>query len=239
MSKENNKIVVFDIETTGCNPVNDSIIEIGAVKIVDGVIVQQWNELIDPQVDIPENITALTGITTDMVKGKPTIDVVLKDFIEFCEDFYIMGHNILFDYSFIKAKAIVQGYPFEKYAIDTLKIARKLLTALPSRKLGALCEYYNVDLTNAHRAKHDAIATYEVYTHMKDEFYSKHSDVFLAEKLQWEPPEIQMITDRQKSYIQGLIRKHNAVIEKPVDEYTKAEASKLIDTILKKIKTKN
>jgi DNA polymerase-3 subunit alpha (Gram-positive type) len=235
---ENNKIVVFDIETTGCHPINDSIIEIGAVKVVDDVIVDEWNELIDPRIDIPENITALTGITTDMVKGKPTIETLLKDFIEFCDGYTIMGHNVIFDYSFIKAKALEQGYIFEKYAIDTLKISRQLLSNIPSRKLGALCEYYNIDLANAHRAKHDAKATYEVYTHMKNEFYSFNCAPFLPEKLEWEPPEIQMITDRQKSYIQGLIRKHNAVIEKPINEFTKAEASKLIDQVLKKIKSK-
>jgi DNA polymerase-3 subunit alpha (Gram-positive type) len=235
---ENNKIVVFDIETTGCNPVNDSIIEIGAIKVVNDVIVDEWNELIDPEISIPENITALTGITTDMVKGKPTIETLLKDFIEFCEDYTIMGHNVIFDYSFIKAKAIEQGYIFEKYAIDTLKISRKLLSDIPSRKLGSLCEYYNIDLTNAHRAKHDAKATYEVYAHMKNEFYSDNGAPFLPEKLEWEPPEIQMITDRQKSYIQVLVRRHNDVIQKPIEEFTKAEASKLIDTILKKIKSK-
>jgi DNA polymerase-3 subunit alpha (Gram-positive type) len=235
---ENNKIVVFDIETTGCNPVNDNIIEIGAVKIEHDVIVDEWNELIDPKIAIPENITALTGITTDMVKGRPAIEDLLKDFIEFCDGYTIMGHNIIFDYSFIKAKAIAQGYTFEKYAIDTLKISRKLLSDIPSRKLGDLCEYYNIDLTNAHRAQHDAKATYEVYTHMKNEFYSYNCAPFLPEKLEWEPPAIQMITDRQKAYIQGLIRRHNAVIEKPIQEFTKAEASKLIDTVLKKIKSK-
>lgn len=236
MCNHNNNIVVFDIETTGCNPENDNIIEIGAIKVVDDIIVAEWNELVDPCIEIPQNIFELTGISTEMVKGKPTIEKLLPDFIKFCSGSNIMGHNIIFDYSFIKAQCINYGYSFEKYAIDTLKISRKLLTNIPSRKLGELCKYYKIDLTNAHRAKHDAKATYEVYKCMKKEFYNINKEIFLAEKINWEPPEIKMITDRQKSYLLGLVRKHNVVLDKSVDEFTKIQASKIIDQILKRIR---
>ncbi len=190
MCSENNSIIVFDIETTGSKPQIDSIIEIGAVKIVDDIIVGQWSELINPIVEIPENIINLTNITNEMIKDKPTIEMVLDSFIKFCEDSYIVGHNIIFDYSFIKANAIKYGYSFEKDAIDTLKLARMLLPDVTSKKLGALCEHYNINLTNAHRALHDAKATYELYKHLKEEFYTKSPELFIPQKIVWNPPEL-------------------------------------------------
>lgn len=237
MCNYNNKIVVFDIETTGCNPENDNIIEIGAIKIIDDIIVAEWNELVNPCMQIPQNIFELTGISTEMVKDKATIDKLLPDFIKFCSGSNIMGHNIIFDYSFIKAKCIEYGYSFEKYAIDTLKISRKLLTDIPSRKLGELCKYYKINLTNAHRAKHDAKATYEVYKCMKEQFYNTNKEIFSAQKINWEPPIIEMITDRQKSYLLSLVRKHNVILDKSIDEFTRIQASKTIDQILKRIRS--
>lgn len=237
MYNQNNSIVVFDIETTGCNPETDNIIEIGAIKVIDNVIVDEWNELIDPCIDIPQNISSLTGITTDMVKGKPTIEMLLSDFVNFCLDSDIMGHNIIFDYSFIKSKCLEKGYIFEKYAIDTLKISRKLLSDIPSRKLGELCKYYDIDLKNAHRAQHDAKATYEVYKRMKEQFYDINNDVFLPEKIVWKSSATEMITDKQKNYLQGLTRKHNITLKKSIDEFTKNEASKIINQILEAIRT--
>ena len=129
--------VVFDLETTGCNPVNDYIIEIGAIKIENGEIHSVYNQMINPKIATPPLITNITGITNDMVKDKPTIDEVLEDFLVFCKEDYILGHNISFDYRFIKAKCYKRGYSFNKKAFDTLEIARKSLKDLPSRSLGA------------------------------------------------------------------------------------------------------
>ena len=93
-----NEYVCVDIETTGCKPMENKIIEIGAVKVKDGKIVDTFSRLIDPECNIPYYITNLTGITNDMVKGQDTIAIVLKDFIDFAEGDEIMGHNIMFDY---------------------------------------------------------------------------------------------------------------------------------------------
>lgn len=235
----NNKIVVFDIETTGTNPFTDKIIEIGAVKVINDQIVDEWNYLINPNIDIPQIIQHITGISNDMVKDKPAIDFVLEDFVSFCIDCDIMGHNVIFDYSFIKANCMRLGLDFEKNAVDTLKISRLLLADIPSRKLSALCEYYNIDLKNAHRAKYDALGTYYVYKHMKEQFYQTNPDIFKAEKILWQPPELTMITPRQKSYLYGLVQKHNVKLDKPIEAYTKAEATKTINSILTKIRYKN
>lgn len=236
MCTNNNSIVVFDLETTGCNPQEDFIIEIGAIKVIDGEIVDRRSQLINPCIDIPEYITELTGINDLMIINKPTIDIVIPKFVEFCDGSDIMGHNILFDYGFIKANCLKYGYTFEKCAIDTLRLSRKLLPDIPSRKLGELCKYYNIDLTKAHRAMHDAQATYEVFKHLEAEFYNQNKELFIPQQLCWEPTALKMITDKQKSYLLGLKNKYNIKLEKPIEELTKSEASTTIDKILKLIR---
>lgn len=236
MCNSNKSIVVFDLETTGCDPQQNFIIEIGAIKIINDEIVDRRSQLINPCIDIPEYITSLTGINNSMVENKLTIDVVIPKFIEFCKDSDIMGHNILFDYSFIKANSLKYGYEFEKNAIDTLKLSRQLLPNIPSKKLGELCKYYNIDLKKAHRAVHDAAATYELYKCLKSEFYENNKELFLPQKLFWIPSALKMITDKQKAYLLSLKNKYNIKLEKPIDEFSKSEASNTINKALKLIR---
>ena len=98
--------VCVDIETTGVRPKWDRIIEIGAVKVRDGRKVETFSKLIYPGIPIPERITDLTGITNEMIKGQDKIQQVLPEFIEFAGDDLLLGHNIRFDYSFLKQNAI-------------------------------------------------------------------------------------------------------------------------------------
>ncbi len=94
--------MVFDIETTGFSSKNDKIIEIGAVKLKDGEIVDSFSTFVDPKVNIPYKITELTSITQNMVNGQPTIDEVLPKFMEFVGDSVLVAHNAAFDVGFIK-----------------------------------------------------------------------------------------------------------------------------------------
>ena len=98
--------VALDLETTGLSPKNDRILEIGAVKIEEGRETGRIATLIDPQMKIPERITALTGISQKMVKGMPVIGEVVGELVEFCEGFPLLGHNIIFDFSFVKQWAV-------------------------------------------------------------------------------------------------------------------------------------
>ncbi len=236
MYNSNNSIVVFDLETTGCSPQESSIIEIGAIKILNDEIIDKRNQLINPCIEIPEYITSLTGINDFMVSNKPTIETVLPKFIQFCNGSDILGHNISFDYSFIKANCLKFGYEFEKNAIDTLKLARKLLPDVPSKKLTELCKYYNIDLKNAHRAVHDAKATYELYKCLKREFYEDNKELFLPQPLVWTPSSLKMITDKQKAYLLSLKHKYHIKLEKPIDEFSKSEATNTINKALKLIR---
>ena len=117
--------VAVDIETTGVAVTRDKIIEIGAVKIVDGKVVEEFSELIDPGVLIPPLITNLTGITQNDVDGKRNINDVIVDFVDFIEDYPLLGHNITFDYSFLKQNAANASINIDNLVIDTVKISRK------------------------------------------------------------------------------------------------------------------
>ncbi|WP_058486661.1 3'-5' exonuclease [Defluviitalea phaphyphila] len=238
--KENNikNLVVFDLETTGCNPVSDHIIEIGAIKIKDGKISSKYHQMVNPNVPIPNFITEITGITNDMVQEYPSIEKVLPEFLSFCDTDYILGHNISFDYRFIKAKCVKLGYSFNKKAFDTLSIAKKFLSNLPSRSLGALCQHYGIDLKNAHRAIHDAEATYKLFKYLKRDFYDLDQSAFKAKNMAWKPPKQEMITQKQKKYLLSLIRMYKIELDKDIDTLTKSEASRLIDRILTERKSK-
>ncbi|MFI3167191.1 MAG: exonuclease domain-containing protein [Bacillota bacterium] len=154
------RIVCFDLETTGLDSKLETIIEIGAVEIVDGVIIRKFSTLVDPLRSLPPIITQITGITDEDVAGQPTIDEVFPDFFKFCDGAVLCGHNLKgFDMKFINEEAAREGYIFHNELWDTLDIARMLVKNVKNHKLGTLCEHFGIDLTNAHRAYHDAIAT--------------------------------------------------------------------------------
>ena len=151
--------VVVDLETTGLYPSQDRILEIGAVKVLDGEVADTFCMFADPQMKIPEKIRELTGITQEMVAGQPTPAEAVRAFLDFCGELDLMGHNLIFDYSFLKHQAADQKIPFEKNGIDTLKIARTLLPDLESRSLTNLCGYFQIDRAHAHR-----LSIYEAFS---------------------------------------------------------------------------
>lgn len=224
--------VVFDIETTGFNPVNDRIIEIGAIKIKEDKIVEKFSELISPGIKIPRRITEVTGIDDSMVINARGKEEVISDFLKFCDCEIIMGHNLSFDYSFVSVAAIQIGSRFEKLGIDTLKIAKKNLKHLDSRRLDYLCEYYGIKDENHHRAENDAMVTYELYRKLCEEFETSDEKSFIPEKMFYKYKKPSPITPRQKSFLQSLMRYHGIRLDKNVDELSKSEASKQIDKII-------
>lgn len=228
-----NRYVVLDIETTGTHPIRNEIIEIGAVYVENGEVVKTFNEMICPNEPISEYITGITGIDDAMVADAQPIEVVLPKFLEFCKDAPLVGHNIiLFDYRMLKAKAVALGFEFDRLGVDTLIISRAMLKELPSRKLGALCEYYHINLENAHRAFDDAYATYELYRHLEKNFAHKTPKLFVPEPMIWELPKWEPITQKQKKYLQSLCMAHKIQLEVNVENLSKSEASKLIDKII-------
>ncbi|SET01336.1 PolC-type DNA polymerase III [[Clostridium] polysaccharolyticum] len=155
--------VVFDIETTGFGPVNDQIIEIGAVKVVNGQIVDKYSTFINPDVPIPYHITQLTGITDEMVMDSPKIDVILPEFLAFCKDAILVAHNASFDVGFLNKKAEFLGIETDFTVVDTVGIARLLLPHLSRFKLNVVAKELGISLENHHRAVDDAGATAEIF----------------------------------------------------------------------------
>lgn len=226
--------IAFDVETTGLNPMENEIIEIGALKVRDGKVAERFMEFIHPTAPISAAITNLTGITNKMVAGaRPRCEVV-SDFLDFCEDDILIGHNVSFDYSFMKCSAAADGLPFEKLGIDTLKIAKKVHSDLDSKSLGSLCAYYNIENRAAHRAYHDALATAKLYQTLAHYFEADDPKLFQPVQLTYRVKKPQPATIKQIALLNNLIRKKRADIKWDPAAITRSEASRLIEELLKK-----
>jgi exonuclease, DNA polymerase III, epsilon subunit family len=151
------RFIAFDLETTGTVPGVDQIVEIGAVRFIDGQPEAVFATLVDPLRAIPPGASRVNGITDDMVKGKPTIDMLLQSFAEFCGDDMMIAHNAPFDSQFLIADIKKHETAAPKGVIlDTLPIARKVFPGLPNYKLGTLVQHLKIPTTDFHRAEEDA-----------------------------------------------------------------------------------
>lgn len=155
--------IVFDIETTGFDSSINHIIEIGAVKVVEGKIVDKYATFVNPYVRIPAKITELTSITDEDVKDARGIEEVLPEFLEFCGDAVLVAHNASFDVGFITAKAKNLGIDIDYTVLDTVSLARMLLPKLSKFKLNLVAKELGISLENHHRAVDDAGATAEIF----------------------------------------------------------------------------
>ncbi len=159
----NADFVVFDIETTGFSPVNNRIIEIGAVKVERGEVTERFSSFVNPDVPIPFEIEKLTGINDSMVMEAPMIEEVLPRFLEFCEGCVLVAHNASFDMSFIMENCRRQGFSDRFTYVDTVGIARILLPGQAKHTLDAVAKTMGVSLENHHRAVDDAEATAHIF----------------------------------------------------------------------------
>ena len=156
--------VLVDIETTGLSPINDDIIEIGAIKVINNKIVDKYSQLIQINKSLSPFITNLTGITNNMLKLGKEPNIVFNEFVNFVGEEVIIGHNVNFDLGFLtnKCKKYID-YNLTNDYIDTMYLARKLVPDSTNYKLGTLAKYFNISYEGAHRGLKDVEITYEVY----------------------------------------------------------------------------
>lgn len=224
--------IALDLETTGLDPKKDRILEIGAVKITNGEAGEAYSIFVDSKKKIPKFITELTGITEEMVAGGLYLEEAIKGLLAFCQDLPILGHNILFDYSFIKRDAVNLGYSFENEGIDTLKIARKFMAEPKKKSLESLCCHYGIGRERCHRAYDDAVAASELYDCLKKEFFLVSPAAFDPRPLIYQVKKESPITKSQKVYLIDLIKYHKIELDTAIESMTKNEASRTIDGII-------
>ena len=224
--------VCFDIETTGLNPEEDRIIEIGGIKVKDKKIVGQFREFINPEFALTSKIIDITNITDEMLKDAPKEEEVIKRFLDFVQDDILIGHNIPFDYSFIKIAASKLKLTFERFGIDTLVLSKKLHGTASSRSLENMCKLYNIKNEHAHRALDDAKATAMLYVHLCNEFFPYHKKEFSPKPLTYKVKKNRLITTKQKNYLIDLLKYHNIENIQSIETLSQSEASKLIDNII-------
>ena len=151
--------VVFDLETTGFSAKSDKIIEIGAVKVTNGKIVDRFSTFVNPERPIPFRIEKLTSINDNMVINQPTIDEILPKFMEFCKGAIMVAHNADFDMSFIAHNCKEMGLECDFTIVDTVAMARYLVVGLGKYKLNNVAKALGIALDHHHRAVDDAECT--------------------------------------------------------------------------------
>ncbi|MDO4764920.1 MAG: PolC-type DNA polymerase III [Eubacteriales bacterium] len=217
--------VVFDIETTGLVTSCDTLTEIGAVKIENGMITERFSQFINPNRPIPRKIQELTHITDEMVKTAPTMETVLPEFMEFCKGSVLVAHNSDFDISFIKKLCQKIDLPTDFTYMDTLEIARHLYPDFKRYGLDYLCKELDINLSQHHRAVYDAEATagilLKMFESLKEKGIENLSDLVKwgeANPINWEkqrPTQIMILTKTR----QGLLNLYKMVSESHINTF--------------------
>ena len=224
--------IAFDLETTGLRPTYDRILEIGAVKVEGGEVTGTYETFVDHGITIPERIVELTGITEEMVDGSPDIRTAVDGFLEFAGEGVLLGHNVMFDYSFMKRNVVNLGGTFERKGLDTLTIARLLLPELEGKSLDKVAAHYGIIQEHHHRALDDAMTTARIYERLREEFGGRRPDLFEPKPLLFKVKKEGPITNSQKVYLRDLLKYHRIDSNVKIEQLTKNEASRMIDGII-------
>lgn len=227
-----NTYIAFDLETTGLRPAGDRILEIGAVKVEEGEITGSYETFIDCGIPVPPQITQLTGITGEMIKGSPQRDEAVNGFLDFSGEKVLLGHNLPFDYSFMKQNVVNMGLPYERCGIDTLKIARICLPELPKKSLDRLADYFGIPQEHHHRALDDALTAARLYERLKEAFAEKHGHLFEPSPLNYRAVKESPATNSQKVYLRDLLKYHRIESGVKIETLTRSQASRMIDGII-------
>lgn len=230
--------IAIDLETTGLNPKQDRILEVGAIRILGGVETARYHSLVNPRRGLDSQIVELTGITDSMVEKAPDIGDILGEIMEFCGELPLLGHHILFDYSFLKRAAVNHGYSFERKGVDTLKLCRRFMPEGEAKSLEAACYFFGISHKVAHRAMEDAEAAHFLYQKLAEKFLVKEEggnlEVFMAKTMIYKVKKEQKATKKQKEDLRYLIKYHKIDVPVEIDYLSRNEVSRLTDKIISK-----
>lgn len=233
--EETQTYAALDLEMTGLDPKQDRIIEIGTVLVENGEIRKTFSSFVNPHCRLSEQIIHLTGITQKEVDAAPEMEEVLPLLSELLGEKSLLGHRILSDYSFLKRAFVNRNLPFERKGIDTLKLARKYLPFLSSKRLPDVCAHYEI-VQQSHRALSDAVSAHLIYQKMKQEFYiaGTNEEDFCPKELLYKVKKEAPASRLQKERLSALLRRHKLSIEMEIDSMSKNEVSRMTDKILAK-----
>lgn len=224
--------VAIDLEMTGLNARRDRILEIGAIRVRRKKIDDSYQAVINPHLEVSEEVTKLTGITNEMTADGRELDDVFPEIAAFCEDLPLLGHNVIFDYGFLKQAAMNRNIPFEHPGMDTLKIARKILPPEDKKTLQFLCDRYQISRRRQHRALDDALAAKELYEIFETAYEPRYPEVFVPYPLIYKAKKQSPATNRQKNHLRQLADYHKIVLHVAWETLTKNEASRQIDQLI-------
>lgn len=225
-----NDYICIDLETTGLSVKKREIIEFAAIRVKNGKIVESMQTLIRPKFKLEEKVTKLTGITDDMLMDKPYIDEVLADLINFIGKDILLGHNILFDYSFLKKAAIDLNINFGAKGIDTFHICKYLLPNDISKSLESACRYYDINVDLSHRAYADAYNTHLLY--QKLILLEACDKIFEARQLKFKYKKERLATNKEKEYLIKLLNYHRIELDFDVDKLRISDLARIKDKII-------
>ena len=220
--------IAIDLETTGIRLSKDKIIEVGLLKVKDSQIIDTFSCVINPDMQVDDKILELTKISKNELENAKRIYEVINHIVDFCEDYVLLGHNTIFDYSFVKKEANRAGLEFEKRGIDTYKLCKKVLPDNVRKNLTDACGYFGIERKNSHRAFSDAYYTHVLFQEIMKNFKTLEIS---SEAMKVKIKKFVPIRKRTKEDLQKLLNCHRIGCKVNIDLLSESEAKRMMDKI--------
>ncbi len=210
-------LTVLDVETTGLDPADHRITEVGLIRFEDGEVVEEYGQLVNPERPIPAESTEITGISDDDVRDKPTFDEIADEVHQRLQDVGLVAYNLSFDRSFLEMELEQCGYewPDEAPTLDPLIFARQFFKDQHRKDLGTVCDLLGISLEEAHRATNDARVTGRVLYAFADRL-PEELDELLMLQAQWEKLQAREMADWRRGDDDGADSLSDAFSDKTV-----------------------
>ena len=220
--------IAIDLETTGIRLSKDKIIEVGLLKVKDSHIIDTFSCVINPDMQVDDKILELTKISKNELENAKRIHEVINHIVDFCEEYVLLGHNTIFDYSFVKKEANRAGLEFEKRGIDTYKLCKKVLPENVRKNLTDACNYFGIERKNSHRAFSDAYYTHVLFQEIIKKFKTLEIS---SEAMKVKIKKFVPIRKRTKEDLQKLLNCHRIGCKVNIDLLSESEAKRMMDKI--------